>query len=136
MIKSIFFFCIVLSMIITHVFSDISDADLNKIRLIVKEEIAESEKRLKEEIDKSERQMKQYVDTKFEAVDTKFESIDKRMTLFAGFLSGLMLLIVVTVGNPQIIIALRQKNEKEQDKKIEDLYREIDALKQQRIVNP
>lgn len=121
--------------------------DLDKIRLIVKEEIAKVETELKTEIAKvetelkteiaqSEKRMKEHVDTKFEAADTKFDSINNRINLVVGFVSGRMMLVVVTVGIPQVIIAWRGNNEREQDKRIEQLTQEIEALKQQRIVNP
>jgi len=69
-------------------------------------------------------------------VDLKFEGVDQQLTLVVGFVSVLIILIVVTVGIPQIIIAWRGKNEREQDKKIEELSREIEALKQWHIVSP
>lgn len=123
-------------LIMSPVFGELTSQDLDKIRLIVKEEVAASEARLRSEIAASEKRMQQYVDTKFETVDTKFESVDKRLTLVVGFVSALIILIVVTVGIPQIIIAWRGSSEREQNKKIEELAREIEELKQKRIVNP
>ena len=145
--KSILWGCLVFLMSVSPVLGALTPEDLDKIRLIVKAEIAESEVRLRSEIaasemrlrsdiDKSERQLKTYVDTKFESVDTKFESIDKRLTLVVGFVSALIILIVVTVGIPQIIIAWRGKNEQTQDKKIEELAQEIERLKERWIVKP
>ena len=125
------------------VFSELLPQDLNKIRLIVKEEISISETELKAEIEKSETRMKEYVDTKFEAVDTKFEAVDtkfealqRQINILVAFVSGLIILIVATIGIPQIIMAWRGKSERSQDEKIEALSREIEALKEQRIVNP
>ena len=48
----------------------------------------------------------------------------------------LMAIIVVAVGIPQVIIAWRTKRERAQERQIETLTREIETLKQQRIVNP
>lgn len=145
--KYTLFFFAAFFVIISPTFGELTSQDLDKIRLIVKEEvseseerlraeIAESEKRLRAEIEKSESNMKGYVDLKFEGVNTKFEGIDQQLTLVVGFVSALIILIVVTVGIPQIIIAWRGKNEREQDKKIEELSREIEALKQRHIVSP
>ena len=128
-------------------FSELSPQDLNKIRLLVKEEISISEARLnkrmdtletelKEEIAESEKHMKEYIDTKFEAVDTKFEGLQGQINLLIAFVSGLIILIVATIGIPQIIMAWRGKSERSQDEKIEALSREIEALKEQRIINP
>ena len=155
--KYTLFFFAAFFVIISPAFGALTSQDLDKIRLIVKEEVSEvetrlraeiaesekrlraeiteSEKRLRAEIAKSESNMKDYVDTKFEGVDAKFESVDKRLALVVGFVSALIILIVVTVGIPQIIIAWRGKNEREQDKKIEELSREIEALKKRHIVS-
>ena len=46
----------------------------------------------------------------------------------------LMGLIVVAVGIPQIVIAWHSKKDREQDQKIEELTREVQTLKEQRIV--
>ena len=132
----------------------LTDADLDKIRLIVKEEvkaeITEAETRLRTEIAQSEEQVKIYIDAKFEGVDAKFEgvdakfeslnakfeSLDKRLTLVIGFVSGLIILIVVTVGIPQIIMAWRGKNERAHERRIEKLAQEIETLKQRLMVKP
>lgn len=141
--KLILFFSLAFFVVTSPVRGALTSQDLDKIRLVIKEEIAASETRLREEIAASETRMKEYVDTKFNEVDTKFrgvdikfEELDKRNILIVGFVSGLMILIVVTVGIPQIIMAWRGKNDRSQDRKIEELSREIEALKQRHIVGP
>ena len=112
---TVFFFA-AFFVIVSPTFGELTSQDLDKIRLIVKEEVSEvetrlraeiaaAEGRLRAEIAKSESNMKGYV-------DTKFESVDKRLTLVVGFVSALIILIVVTVGIPQIIIAWRGQNER------------------------
>ena len=125
---SLFFFT-AFFLIISPAFSELTPQDLDKIRLVVKEEVAASEKRLRGEIADSETRMKQYV-------DIKFDSIDERLVLVVGFVSALIILIVVTVGIPQIIMAWRGNSEREQNRKIDELVREIEELKQKRIINP
>ena len=149
--KYTLFFCAAFFLIVSPTFGELTSQDLDKIRLIVKEETSEvetrlraeiaaseerlraeivaSEERLRAEIGKSESNMKGYV-------DLKFEGVDQQLTLVVGFVSALIILIVVTVGIPQIIIAWRGKNERSQDRKIEELSREIEALKQRHIVGP
>ena len=145
--KGALFFFATFFLFTSSVFGELTPQDLDKIRLIVKEEvaasearlraeIADSEKRLRAEIAASETRMKGYVDLKFEGVDLKFESVDKRITLVVGFVSALIILIVVTIGIPQIIMSWRGKDERDQNRKIEELAREIEILKQQRIVKP
>ena len=127
--KRTLFFFLALFVIISPVFGELTPQDLDKIRLIVKEEVSTSEKQLKGEIAASEKRMKEYV-------DIKFDSVNERLVLVVGFVSALIILIVVTVGIPQIIMAWRGKSEQEQNKRIEELAREIETLKQQRIINP
>lgn len=114
--KYTLFFFAAFFVIISPVFGELTPQDLDKIRLIVKEEvsevetrlraeIAESEKRLRAEIAESESNMRRYVDLKFEGVDSNFESVHKQLLLVVGFVSGLIILIVVTIGIPQIIMA-------------------------------
>lgn len=139
-VKQTIFFFLTFLVIIPPVFGELTSQDLDKIRLIVKEEvaasearlraeIANSEKRLRTEIADSETRMKQYV-------DIKFEGVDERLTLVVGFVSALIILIVVTVGIPQIIMAWRGKNDRDQNRRIEELAREIEILKQKHIINP
>ena len=127
--KYILFFFAAFFVIVLPTFGELTSQDLDKIRLIVKEEVAESEKRLRTEIGNVETQMKEHV-------DIKLEGVDQRLTLVVGFVSALIILIVVTVGIPQIIMAWRGKSERSQDKKIEELSREIEALKQKHIISP
>ena len=61
------FFCI----IVMPARAELTSEDLNKIRLIVKEEI-------EKELSIFETRIKEYVDIRFEGVDTQFKSIDKR----------------------------------------------------------
>ena len=145
--KQTLFFFIAFFVIVSPVFGELTPQDLDKIRLILKEEIAASEARLRAEIAasearlraeifKSETQMKNYVDVKFEGVNDRFKEFDKRVTLVVGFVSGLIILIVVTIGIPQIIMAWRGGREREQNKKIEELAQEIEELKRKLVITP
>ena len=152
--RPILFFSLAFFVVTSPVRGALTSQDLDKIRLIVKEEVAVSEERLRKEvaasearlrteIAASETRMKEYVDIKFEEVDTKFkgvdtrfEELDKRNLLIVGFVSALIILIVVTVGIPQIIMAWRRQNERAQDRKIEELAQEIETLKQKHIISP
>ena len=90
------------------VFSELTVEDLEKIGSIVKE----SEGRV----------MLHIAD--------KFGEVDKRLNLIFGFVIGLISLIVIVVGIPQIIIAWRGQEERTQKKEIQELRQEIEALKQ------
>ena len=103
--KTLCITAILCSLIAVPAFSQVSltSDDLNKIRLIVKEEIAEVRKELKEEITKSEARMKDYVDVKFDALEKEIQSVEKRVTYGINITYGLIALIVVAVGIPQAI---------------------------------
>ena len=100
--------------------AELTDTDLNKIRLIVNEEvkteIAAVKQELRAEIAKSEKNIKTYVDIKFQSVDDRFESIhqrfesvDKQIMHVTYITYGLIALIVVAIGIPQIIMVSRSE---------------------------
>ncbi len=132
----------------------LTDADLDKIRLIVKEEV-------KQEIESSEKRMKQYIDTKIDAVNTRIDavntridavntkvdgvgkrlddridSVEKQMTFLLNVIYGLIALIIIAIGIPQVIIGWRSKRDHSLENRIERLTEEIEALKRQHIVKP
>lgn len=135
--RSLLFFCITFFVFCYPAFGELTAADIEQfrmiiredIRVIVNEEVTAVKKEFKEEITASEKRMKEYIDVKFEGFEGKF-------TLVVSFILALIVLIVVTVGIPQILLAWRSRNERAQDKKIKELSEEIEILKQQRIVNP
>ena len=120
--KHVLFFSILFCVIALPTRAELTDADLDKIRLIVKEEV-------KAEVTSSEARIKQYVDLKIESVNGRIDGIEKQIT-------WLMVIIVVAVGVPQIVIAWRSRKDRSLEKQIETLTQEIEILKQQRIVNP
>ena len=67
--------------------AELTDADLNKIRLIVKEEV-------QKEVTSSETRMKEYVDLKFKNVDSQFESISKQLSIYQWGLGILSLFVI------------------------------------------
>ena len=115
--KYILLFSILFSVISLPAFSELTDADLDKIRLIVNEEI----KPLKTDIGTLKVDVAQ--------LDGRITGIEKQIT-------WLMALIIVAVGIPQVIVAWRSRKDRETERKIEQLTQEIETLKQQRIVNP
>ena len=99
----------------------LDDADLNQIRLIVREEIKEEIKPIKEDI--------AVLKIEVASLSGRVSGIEKMMTWF-------MVLIGVAVGLPQIIIAWRSRKDRSLEKQIEVLAQEIETLKQQQIVQP
>lgn len=121
-------------------FSQLSETDLNKIRLIVKEEVETA-------IDASEKRMKvhvsQEISKEIRPVNATIAEMDKRLNNIFTLVITLVVFIAVVVGVPQIIVAMQRKDISSQDEKIESqqkqietLLQEIETLKQERIVRP
>ena len=125
--KTISFISILFCAIALPALAELTPQDLDKIRLIVKEEI-------RSEIESSEKRMKEYIDAKIEGVDKQFESVDKQITHVTYVTYGLIALIVAAIGIPQIIMAWRSGKDREQERINQELRQEIETLKQQRIV--
>ena len=160
--KSILLLSILFSVIAFPALGELTDADLNKIRLIVNEsekrlqqeiktEIASAEKRLKEYVDiKIEGIDKQFesvndkfksvdkqfegVDKQFEAVNDKFEGTERQIGHTTNMMYGLIALIVAAIAIPQILIAWRSAKDRSLEKQIETLTQEIETLKKRQTV--
>ena len=134
--KTLILFGILFCMIASPGLAALTDADLDKIRLIVKEEV-------KEEIRSSETRMKIYIDTKIDSVNIRIDSVEKRMdgfekqmTFLLNIIYGLIALIIVAIGIPQVIIGWRSKRDRSLENRIEMLTEEIEALKRRQIIKP
>ena len=158
--KHILLFSILFCAIALPSVGELSDDDLNRIRLIVKEEV-------NAEIENFEKDIKEYI-------NTKNESVEKRLSLVTSLIVGLMALIgiplvvltvmmgwrsvkdnsqetknikeltrediielfhVLTPKDPGMFEGMFKTLISEQEKKIESLTQEIENLKQQRIAN-
>jgi septal ring factor EnvC (AmiA/AmiB activator) len=126
--KTIIFFSILFCAIALPSFAELTPQDLDKIRLIVKEEIEKEIEPLKAEIAS--------VKAEIASVKQDVASLSGRVAGIEKQITWLMALIVVAVGIPQIIVVWRSRKDREQERKIEELAREIEMLKQQRIVSP
>ena len=125
----------------TTAFGELTPNDLKNIDALIKA---------------SEERMKEYVDLKIEALDNKLtgeikavreeikavdakltgeiKGLDGRVTLIFGVLIALIGLIAIAVGLPQYLLARRGKEMQIYMEKIDAMSREIEKLKQQRIV--
>ncbi len=92
-----------------------------------------------------EKRMQAYVDLKFEILDTKFttklaemdtkftakfEAVDGKQNIILIFVTGLIGLIVLAIGVPQIIMALRQKDYRVLEGQIKNLEEKIRFLEE------
>lgn len=145
--KVCFFFSLLFCMIASPALAALTDADLDKIRLIVKEEV-------KTEIESSEKRMKTYIDSRIDAVNTRIDAVNTRingvedhlsdridniqeqMTFLLNVIYGLIALIIIAIGIPQVIIGWRSRRDHSLENRVERLTEEIETLKRQHIVKP
>lgn len=127
--KTILLFSILFCVIAMPLHAELSESDLNQIRLIINN----SEKRMKEaiksEITASEKRMKEYITQEIKVVNAKIEGLDKRLSLIFWLVIALIGLIAAAIGVPQ----WRNKTDRTQEKQIEELTREFETLKQRGI---
>ena len=103
---------------------ELTDTDLNRIRLIIEEEI----KPIKADIVS--------LKTDVAWIRGKLENVDKQITHVTYVTYGVIGVIILVVGIPQITLTLRSGRDRSLERQIEVLTREVETLKQQRIVNP
>ena len=129
--KTIRVFSILFSMSVLPALAELTDADLDKIRLIVNEEVKTQitvvKQELKSEIANSEKRVKDHI-------DLNIQSVEKRLATYNWVIYVLTPLIVAAIGMPTTIMAWRGIKDSNQEKKIQELTQEIETLKQ--ILNP
>ena len=118
---------------------ELTDADLDKIRLIVKEEV-------KTEITASEKRMKEYIDLKIDALDQKVDALDKslngkvddldkslngRMDDIRTIMIALIALVTAAIAVPQIIMAYKERGQKDMQTQQREMQSQIDQLRAQ-----
>ena len=138
--KAIIFFSILFCIIALPAFGALTDADLDKIRLIVND----SEKRIKEEVKAEITALRQELKAEIAGVKQELraeiakseKSVKEQITRLTNFVYGLIVLIVAAVAIPQLIMTWRTGKERSLERQIQTLTQEIETLKQQRIVNP
>ena len=86
--KTILALLLLSCVIVLPVPAELTDADLDKIRLIVKEEV-------KIESEASEKRMKEYIDVRINALDKRLSS---RIDMLLVFLIGIIALVAVAIG--------------------------------------
>ena len=151
--KTVLVLSILFSAIALPALGELTDADLDKIRLIVNDSekrlnliVNDSEKRVKAEVKEEITRINTKIDginTKIDGLDTRFRRIETDVAWTRGkidsldrHINWLMALIVVAIGLPQAIVVWRSRKDRTLEKQIEALTQEIETLKQQRVVNP
>ncbi len=135
----------------------LTDADLNKIRLIVTEEIQEEIKPIKADIATLKADMavmktevvnlKETFNIKFDNVNIKFDSVNSKFDDVQNNFDRQNSIIIACIGIPLVILAIgatvwgilahrRSGKDREQERINQELREEIETLKQQKIVSP
>ena len=147
LLLSILFYCCAIAL---PSLGTLTDADLDKIRLIVKEEVTAETAKINDKIDK--------LDARLRTVETDMTVTQTEITNLKGtFNNGFddvqknfdrqNNIIIACIGIPLAILAIgatvwgilahrRSKKDEALERQIETLTQEIETLKQQRIVNP
>lgn len=141
----------VLLLFTVSAFAELSSGDIEKIRLLFKEEISAVETRLTEKINTSEEHLKEYVTQEIEKVNIRIEEMDKRLTgeidsmdkrLDQMFTLVVVLItaVIAVVGVPMTIILFQlsrqDRKQRSQDETIEALRQALEERNQGSIITP
>ena len=142
--KTILFLSMLLCALAMPAISELTDADLDKIRLIVREEI-------NAEIKASETRLKEYIDLKLENVSTEFKRIhsrvddqikrvDDQVKTTDNQIGYMRNLFISIVGLPLVIItalfAWRAFRDRANDKHIQAIMADLDNQKSHQDSDP
>ena len=126
--KTILALSILFSVVALPALGELTDADLNQIRLIVNDAIDASERRFDAKIQASETRMKEHITQQVDSLKTP-----------VAWLIGILVAVIALIGIPSavltIMIGWRSIKDNLQEKINQELREEIDTLKQQ-IVQP
>ena len=119
-------------------FAELTPEDILTISNIVEK----SEERMRAYIDKSEKQTREYVDAKLESLEHKLDGrigrlegrlngTDRNITIVVALVVGVMALIVLAVGIPQLILVSRQRNQHAMEKRLDEMQDEMQQLRKE-----
>ncbi len=143
--KAMLLLSILLCMLPLPALAELTDADLNKIRLIVNEEVTKELAPIKTKIAELDTRLRSVeiavaalagridgVDGRIGGLEGRIGGVEKQIVHATNVTYGLIALIVVAIGIP----AWWGKRDRDQAQKIEALRQEIEALKHQKTVSP
>ena len=126
--KTILALSILFSVVALPALGELTDADLNQIRLIVNDAIDASERRFDAKIQASETRMKEHITQQVDSLKTP-----------VAWLIGILVAVIALIGIPLVVLTImigwRSIKDNSQEKINQELLEEIDTLKQQ-IVQP
>ena len=129
--KPLIFFLMLLCAIALPTQAELTDDDLNKIRLIVKEEVKAEIMPIKTELNSLDTRLEK-VEQKISNIEGRLDGIDKRISQSNNITYGLIALIIFAIGLP----AWQNRRDREEKQKIQELTDRLESLEQHRSVNP
>ena len=100
------------------------------VRTIVREEIVASEKRTREYIDLKIEALDKSLNAKIDATNTRIGALNKSFDRVWLLILALIGLITAAIAIPQLVIAYREKGQKEMQSQIDQLREKIEAMQQ------
>ena len=120
---------LLLLLLTSPVFGELTMEDL---RTVIKEENTASEKRMKEYIDLKVDGLDEKLSVRIDGLDEKLsariDGLDKRMGDMRLFMIALVGLIAAAIAIPQIIIAYRDREQRELRAEVEQLRQTVEAI--------
>ena len=119
----------------TPAFSELTKEDLRtiikeEVRPIIKEEITASEKRTREYIDLKVEALNQRINDVEKNLNDKIDNVNKNFDRVWLLIIALIGLITAAIAIPQLVIAYREKGQKEMQTQIDQLRKELEAMQQ------
>ena len=100
------------------------------IRIIIREEITASEKRTREYIDLKVEALNQRINDVEKNLNDKIDNVNKNFDRVWLLIIALIGLITAAIAIPQLVIAYREKGQKEMQTQIDQLRKELEAMQQ------
>ena len=100
------------------------------IRIIVREEITASEKRTREYIDLKIEALNQRINDVEKNLNDKIDNVNKNFDRVWLLIIALIGLITAAIAIPQLVIAYREKGQKEMQTQIDQLRKELESMQQ------
>ena len=119
-------------------FAELTPEDILTISGIVEK----SENRMRAYIDESEKQTREYIDTKLDGIEYKLtgkiaglegrmDGTDRNLTRVVALVVGVMALIMLAVGIPQLILVSRERNQNTMQKEFEAMQTEMQHIRKE-----
>ena len=122
--------CLALVIFATPLRAELTPNDVRIIRDLIREENAALETRLREYADLKFEILDTKFTTEFKRVDNRFESVEKRQNFIMILVTGLIALIVLAVGIPQILLLFKQKGQDTLAEEVKTLREQLEALRE------